>query len=147
MKNAKKAFERDLKKGKEHEQLILNFIKEKYPLAVAVEGYFKGFDIWVPEVDTGVEVKSDEKSKFTGNVVIEIEFGGKPSALSTTTAKYWVIWDGIEYSWFLVDDIWKCIEERELSPVSFTGKGDDVGKKAYLIMKSVLWKYRSSITI
>ena len=60
-----------------------------------IDGYCKEWDIYIPELDEGVEVKSDQKSKHTGNIVIEIEFNGKPSALATTKAKYWVIFDSV----------------------------------------------------
>ena len=46
--------------------------------------YYKEYDIFVPELNIGIEVKSDEKSKYTSNIVIEIEFNNKPSALSTS---------------------------------------------------------------
>lgn len=134
-------FNRDLKRGKYHEQVILNKIQTKYPKANIIDGYCKDWDIWIPELHIGVEVKSDEKSKYTGNIVIEIEFNGKPSALSTTKAKYWVIFDGDKYTWFDVDMIHHCIKENNLQPVEFVGKGDLLSKRAYLIPKSLLYHY------
>ena len=56
-----------------------------------MEGYFKDYDIYVPEINKSIEVKSDEKSKYTNNIVVEVEFNGKPSALSTSKADYWVL--------------------------------------------------------
>ena len=135
-------FKRDLKRGKYHENYILNIIKSKYQKAHIIDGYFKDYDIYVPELNFGVEVKSDEKSKYTNNIVIEIEFNFKPSALSTTKAKYWVIYDGYEYNWFLTDKIKDCIKENKLNPVEFIGKGDTKSKKAYLIKKQILYKYK-----
>lgn len=134
-------FHRDLAKGKEIEYRVLNIIKSKYPLSYIEDGYFKLWDIFVPEKNIGVEVKMDEKSKETGNIVIEIEFGGKPSALATTKAKYWVIYDGYGFKWFLVDSIKKCIIENNLKPVQFTGRGDTKSKIAYLIKKPILYNY------
>ena len=90
----------------------------------------------------GVEVKSDEKSKYTNNIVIEIEFNSKPSALSTTKAKYWVIYDGYVYNWFLTQRLKDCIKDNNLKYVEFIGKGDTKSKKAYLIKKEVLYKYK-----
>lgn len=142
--NPDSVFKRDLEKGLKHEQIVLGYIQQKYPLTVAMKGKWKEFDLWVPEVDMGIEVKSDEKSQETGNLVVEIEFGGKPSALSTTKAKYWVIWDGIEYSWLKVSEIWRCIEENNYRVATFTGRGDRTAKRAYLIPKEELWEYRSS---
>ena len=135
-------FERDLQRGKYHENIILDIIKSKYSKAYIKEGYCKEYDIYVREMNFGVEVKSDEKSKYTNNLVIELEFNNKPSALSTTTAKYWVIYDGIEYNWFITENIKKCILENNLKYVEFVGKGDTKSKKAYLIKKETLYKYK-----
>ena len=128
-------FKRDLKRGKHHENVVLNYIKAKYKNAYIKDGYCKEYDIFVPEMNFGVEVKSDEKSKYTNNIVIEIEFNNKPSALMTTKAKYWVIYDGYSYNWFLTDKIKDCIKDNNLRYAQFTGKGDTKSKKAYLIKK------------
>ena len=135
-------FKRDLKIGKYHEQVILNYIKTKYKNSYIQDGYFKDYDIFVPEMNFGIEVKSDEKSKYTNNIVIEIEFNNKPSALTTTKAKYWVIYDGYKYNWFLTENIKKCILENNLKYIEFIGKGDTKSKKAYLIKKQILYKYK-----
>tara|TARA_R110000744_G_scaffold210890_1_gene330005 strand:- start:120 stop:542 length:423 start_codon:yes stop_codon:yes gene_type:complete len=135
-------FERDLQRGKYHENIILDIIKSKYSKAYIKEGYCKEYDIYVPEMNFGVEVKSDEKSKYTNNIVIEIEFNSKPSALSTTKAKYWVIYDGYVYNWFLTQRLKDCIKDNNLKYVEFIGKGDTKSKKAYLIKKEVLYKYK-----
>lgn len=135
-------FNRDLKRGKHHENVILEVIQKKYPKAFIKDGYCKEYDIFIPELKIGVEVKSDEKSKFTGNIVIEIEFNNRPSALITSKAKYWVIFDGYDYHWFLKDKIKDCILENKLKWVEFIGKGDTKSKKAYLIKKEILYKYK-----
>jgi len=135
-------FYRDLKRGKHHENIILDKIKSKYSQAYIIEGYCKDYDIFIPELNYGIEVKSDEKSKYTNNIVIEIEFNGKKSALSTTKAKYWVIYDGYYYNWFDTNNIKKCIKENNLSYTEFIGKGDTKSKKAYLIKKEILYKYK-----
>jgi len=135
-------FNRDLKRGKYHENVILEVIQKKYPKAYIKDGYCKEYDIFIPELEIGVEVKSDEKSKFTGNIVIEIEFNNRPSALITSKAKYWVIFDGYAYYWFLKNRIKDCIKENHLNWVEFIGKGDTKSKKAYLIKKEILYKYK-----
>jgi len=135
-------FKRDLKRGKHHENVVLNYIKSKYKNAYLIDGYCKEYDIFIPEVNFGVEVKSDEKSKYTNNIVIEIEFNNKPSALITTKAKFWVIYDGYSYNWFLTDKIKDCIKDNNLRYAEFIGKGDTKSKKAYLIKKELLYKYK-----
>jgi len=133
----------DLKVGKIYEQQVLDLIKKKYPLAYIVEGYYKDWDIFIPELKIGIEVKSDKKSLHTGNIVIEIEFNNKPSALNTSKAKWWVIYDGISFNWFLINNIKKCINENNLKYAQFIGRGDTKSKKAYLIKKKLLYKYKS----
>ena len=134
-------FHRDLKAGQIYEDIVLKRIQKKYPKAYIENGYFKEWDIYVPELDIGIEVKSDQKSQYTGNIVIEVEFNSKPSALSTTKAQYWVIFDGQNYIWFKVRDIKRCIKENDCLWATFKGKGDRHSKKAYLIKKELLYKY------
>lgn len=134
-------FYRDLARGKQLEQEVLSMVKAKYQSAYIKDGYFKEWDIFVPEIGIGIEVKSDEKSKYTGNIVIEVEFDGKPSALSTTKADYWVIYDGYKFNWFRPKRIVDCIRDNNLKVARFIGKGDDKFKLAYLIKKELLYKY------
>jgi len=136
-------FTEDLKVGKLYENIVLNKIKEKYPKAYIIDGYCKDWDIYIPELNFGVEVKSDKKSLHTGNIVIEIEMNGKPSALATSKSKWWVIYDGKKYNWFNINNIKKCILDNKLKYVQFIGKGDTKSKKAYLIKKEMLYKYKN----
>tara|TARA_A100000171_G_C2086824_1_gene122459 strand:+ start:248 stop:673 length:426 start_codon:yes stop_codon:yes gene_type:complete len=135
-------FQSDLKVGKIYENIVLEKIQKKYPKAYIQKRYCKDWDIYIPELEMGVEVKSDKKSMHTGNIVIEIEFDNKPSALSTTKADWWVIYDGIDYNWFTVKNIKKCIKDNKLKTITFIGRGDTKQKKAYLIKKNLLYKYK-----
>lgn len=134
-------FYRDLARGEQVEYNILHLIQKKYPNAYKIKGYCKDYDLFIPEIKAGIEVKSDEKSKYTGNIVVEIEFDNKPSALSTTKADYWIWYDGEFITFFKPKDIYKCIEDNNLTVCSFVGKGDVKEKKAYLIKKDMLYKY------
>ena len=134
-------FQDDLTIGESVEKAVLNQIRtgrtpllgEPYPNAYKVEGYFKGYDLFVPEIGVRIEVKSDVKSNHTGNYVIEIEYGGKASALATTEADYWVFWDRECWIWTTP---WRIREAINGLPVrEFTGKGDPKPKKAYLCPK------------
>tara|TARA_R110000744_G_scaffold337529_1_gene442719 strand:- start:596 stop:1021 length:426 start_codon:yes stop_codon:yes gene_type:complete len=136
-------FKRDLEAGKIHENYVLNKIQKKYPKAHMIDGYCKEWDIFIPELECGVEIKSDQKSLYTDNIVIEVEFNNKPSALSTSKAKWWVIFDGNIYNWFLSKNIKRCILENKLKYATFIGKGDSKYKKAYLIKKELLYKYKT----
>ena len=135
-------FKDALIQGKRHEKIVLNRLKKAYPSAYMIEGYFKEYDLFIPEINKSVEVKSDEKSKYTGNIVVEISFGGRPSALSTTKADFWIIYDGYDYNVFKTSEIRKCIAENKLKLVEFIGNGDYKSKEAYLIPKKTLYKYK-----
>ena len=139
------SFKESLESGKEIENSVLSIIKKKYPKSYIIEGYFKDYDIYVPEKNMGIEVKRDEKSKYTGNLVVEIEFNGKPSALSTTKADYWVFYDGDNYIW-ITPTMLKDLTETCGNVVEFIGKGDTKPKKAYLMSKELIKKFAALIT-
>jgi|TARA_R100000656_G_scaffold122785_1_gene98655 hypothetical protein len=138
-------FEKDLAVGVEQERRILKQIKSKYPKTYKIEGYYKEWDIFIPEKNFGVEVKYDKKSQETGNIVIEVEFDGKPSALQTTKAEYWIIFDGKDDVWIKPGRIEDCIIQNGLRYAEFTGRGDRHSKKAFLIKKEVLYPYADKI--
>ena len=118
------------------EEKILKLLKKKYPLSY-IDDTGKAnsdWDIWIPELDYGVEVKMDLESKNTGNLVIEVEMNDKLSALSVTKSKYWVFLTGDEYIWIRPLDIYRFIEQHfEYGRVPFIGNGDNRSKWAYLI--------------
>ena len=139
------AFEQDLVVGIEQEERILKQIQSKYPKAYKIEGYCKEWDLFIPEKNFGIEVKSDKKSQETGNIVIEWEFNGKPSALQTTKAEYWIIFDGEDDVWIKPNRIEDCLIQNRLRYAEFTGRGDRHSKKAFLIKKEVLYPYADKI--
>ena len=134
-------FDIDLERGKQIEEMFLELVHKSYPLAYIVKGYFKDYDIYIPEIKKSVEVKYDEKSRYTDNIVVEVEFNDKPSALSTTKADYWVWYDGINFTIITPENIFKCINETNQKLHSFIARGDKKEKKAYLIKKDLLWQY------
>lgn len=136
-------FAEALEYGKKVEEQVLYCIQKKYPSATIINK-FKGYDIWIPETNFGIEVKCDQKSMETGNIVIEFEFNGKPSAILTTTAKYWVFYDGFKFIWLTPQQIINCVFQSKQHYVSFIGNGDKASKKAYLIKKTELEKYAIS---
>lgn len=133
-------FHDDLRRGQEVERRVLAIVLKDNPSACLINGY-SGYDIWMPEKGWGIEVKYDPRSKETGNYAIEIEMGGKPSALLTTKAKWWVIYDDIQYAWIQPKDIFQCILLNRLRYVEFTGPGDYKPKKVILIEKNLLLAY------
>ena len=138
-------FKESLKDGQKSEQAILSIIQKKYPTAEMMQGYYKYYDIFIPEKNLGVEVKRDEKSKYTGNFVVEVEFNGYPSALSTTRADYWVFYDGESYIWIEPSKL-KSIVHNFGQIREFVGKGDTKPKKAHLIPKYIIKDHACLIT-
>ena len=134
-------FYRDLEEGKKVEDIVLEKIHIKYPLASKLEGKVKPYDIYIPEVNIYIEVKSDKKSLETGNLVIEIEMYNKPSGLNSTKSDVWVVYTGQEFIYIRPQRIWECVSRNMLAPVQFIGKGDTQPKKAYLVKVDELKKY------
>lgn len=133
-------FHEALRMGKRVEEQVLYCIQKKYPSATIIDKY-KGYDIWIPETNFGIEVKCDTMSNETGNFVIEFEFNGKPSAILTTKAKYWVFYDDHKFIWITPTQIINCIFQSKQTFATFVGNGDKVPKKAFLIKKTELIKY------
>ena len=87
-------FRRDLKKAKIAEKEALRIIQKKYPKAHKREGYCKGYDIVIPELNMTIEVKFDLLYKTYGNLFIENTCNNKPSGIETTTAYgWWIFYD------------------------------------------------------
>ena len=133
-------FYTDLDRGIKIELKALEVIKKSYSCATLISA-FKGYDIWIPGCHKSVEVKYDPMSNKTGNIVVEIEMSGKPSALLTTTADYWLFYDDNIFVLIRPKDIIKCIFLNKLVHTEFTAKGDYNSKKAFLIRKEVLFNY------
>jgi len=129
-------FQRDLERGQKIERKVLEMVHLQYPDAYIIEGYCKEGDIYIPSVDSWVEVKYDPMSCQTGNLVIEIEFNGKPSALSTTKSYRWVLYTGKEYIITSPERIKKVV--KNMRPAKFIGKGDTKPKIAYLVKKHLI---------
>ena len=134
------SFNKDLQRGLEIEDRVVSILRKKYPCATLVSA-FKGYDIWIPEINKSVEVKYDPMSCETGNIVVEIEMYGKPSGLMASTADYWVFYDGEMFVIMPTKNIFKCIFDCKLQYVEFVGNGDTRSKKAFLVKKDTLFKY------
>jgi hypothetical protein len=134
-------FYADLERGLEIEKKVLKIVQKKYPKAEIVTA-LKEYDIWVPELQKGIEVKYDPMSCKTGNIVIEFEMNGKPSALMATTADWWIFYDDEVYFSLTPKEIIQVIFNKRLTYKIFTGMGDLYAKKAFLVPKD--WLMESS---
>lgn len=131
------SFAADLERGLEVEKKVLKIIQKKYPKAHIVTA-LKEWDIWVPEIQKGIEVKYDPMSCQTGNIVIEYEMNGKPSALMATGADWWIFYDDEVIFSLTPKEIIQVIFNKKLTHVQFAGSGDRTVKKAFLIPKEWL---------
>ena len=141
-------YENSKKFGDIAEENILNRIRIKYPHAYIDDNSHpnSNWDIFIPEINDGVEVKMDYKSKETGNLVVEVEMNDKPSALSITKSKYWVFVTGYRYIWIKPIQIYRFLEQHPYyNRVSFVGEGDNTSKKAYLINHDIFVKWIYSL--
>ena len=138
-------FDEDLEDGHNAERDVLKLLQTKHPSAVIIPGYCKEMDIYVPEIHKRYEVKKDFKSKYTGNLVVEIFMYGKPSALMTSKADAWVFVTPYKYAFIERERIKDCIIENNLQFTKFVGKGDTEPKSAYLIKEGLLFNYAYKI--
>ena len=136
---------RDAKKfGDIGEEAILERIQKKYPKAFIDD---KGkansdWDIWVPEINLGIEVKMDWESKETGNILIEVEMDNFFTALTVTKATFWVFITGYDLIWITPLEIYRFLEIHHYYGRSdITGTGDEKSKIVRLPALSRFLKY------
>ena len=139
--NSTQNFNKDLQRGRKIEEKILNICKQKYPCSVLIDGKFKDYDLFIPETNKKLEIKGDYRSCETGNIIIELMMFGKPSALLTTKADYWVVYTGKELLWITPIKIIECITINNISSRTLTGQGDTASKVACLIPIETFKKY------
>lgn len=91
------SFSSDLKEGEATEFLFLNYLlsKGRHKGVKKMIGNFKAYDL-IANDGTTYEVKFDRyaRDKKSPNLAIEYECSDKPSGIATTTADYWVQYDG-----------------------------------------------------
>lgn len=139
--NSTQNFKKDLQRGRKIEEKILDICKQKYPCSVLIDGKFKDYDLFIPETNKKLEIKGDYRSCETGNIIIELMMFGKPSALLTTKADYWVVYTGKELLWITPIKIIECITVNNINSRTLTGQGDTASKVACLIPIETFKKY------
>ena len=132
----KMTFEDDLATGMIAEQRILSKVQGRYPLAFQMQGKVKAFDIFVPEVMRGIEVKNDSKAHRTGNVFIEYECDGSGSGITTTLAHTWVYCTKEKEYWVLVEALRGHIEQSKPRTWCNQPEGAVTVVRAYIIPSS-----------
>ena len=124
-------FEKDLETGKVYEKKALELIKRDYPKAFIQDGYFLEWDIYIPELDMGVEVKSDAQYQKTGNFYVEYECNGKPSGIAATKAKQYYIYLDKLYILETEDLKYKC--RKYINTKRDKKGGDNMASKGIII--------------
>ena len=138
-------FKKDLQEGQKSEEDVLKTIKQTYPKAYRIRGYFKHYDIVIPEINKTIEVKSDRAVRETGNYFIETEFNKKDknggiipveAGILTTTADFWVIVDDKLIIIIEIGALRYIFSDYKI--VTLPPKKTSLGGKGYLIKKSTL---------
>ena len=139
--NSTENFKKDLQRGRKIEEKILDICRQKYPCSVLIDGKFKDYDLFIPETNKKLEIKGDYRSCETGNIIIELMMFGKPSALLTTKADFWVVYTGLELLWITPIKIIECITVNNINSRTLTGQGDTASKVACLIPIETFKRY------
>lgn len=134
------SFQTDLAFGEQGELFVLKKLHYKYPKAYKVEGYCKEWDLFVPEKEIGIEVKSDRATHKTGNVVIENKYGGEPSGIETTKATWWAYITKNNLYWITPNKIKECIKDNNLQSLDCAPLGGDTKRKNLYLIKETLFK-------
>ena len=124
-------FYKDLDTGKVFEKKALKLIQKKYPKAYMIEGKFKEWDIYIPELEIGVEVKSDAQYQKTGNFYVEYECRKQPSGISTTKSKYYFIY--LDMLYIIKTDVLKNKCRKYLNTIKDKIGGDYKASKGIII--------------
>ena len=128
-------FTDDLRFGKEAEEDMLGLIRTKYPLAFMVEGKHKAYDIFVPEISAGIEVKCDKQAEQTRNMFIEIECNHEYSGILATTSEWYVYRTTKKVFWTKTSAIktYLISEAQNLKMFRNTPRGETSSVRGYLI--------------
>ena len=139
-----KKFINDLQTGEYYEMELLKHIPHKS--YEKKEGYFKEYDLIVFKKNgfkSTYEVKSDKQINIYGNICIEYMCKNKPSGISTSTAKYWAIFEPKDRNYtlykiptkILIDSIEKKLYKRDCIG------GDNKASRLYLFDKNLFKDY------
>lgn len=137
-------FYKDLQTGLFYETELMKHIKHKsYEQS---QGNFKEYDLKVYKKNGSTstyEVKADKMINITGNICIEYMCRNKPSGISTSTAKYWTIFECKDMNYTIYKIPRKfliyCIENKKY--FKDCNGGDNMASKLYLFKKDLFKDY------
>tara|TARA_B110001454_G_scaffold199103_1_gene203640 strand:+ start:583 stop:1032 length:450 start_codon:yes stop_codon:yes gene_type:complete len=133
----------DIKLGEKLELSVLEkVIKPYFPYAFKIEGLCSEYDIWIPELNDGVEIKYDLTAIKTENLFFESEHNGKKSGINITQSGLWVHYDGTWLFFFTPKAIQNMIKENEIIEQIYRFDINDKRiTKGYLVDKEICEKY------
>lgn len=105
----------------------------------------KGYDLKIISKDWTFEVKNDLMAHQTGNVAIEYESRGKPTALAATTADFWVYKFAGQFYAFRTETLKRKLFEEKQYFKAVTGGDAGSQTKMYLVKVVELKKWGKEI--
>ncbi|MCC6723641.1 MAG: hypothetical protein IT258_03975 [Saprospiraceae bacterium] len=105
----------------------------------------KGYDLKIISKGWTFEVKNDLMAHQTGNVAIEYESRGKPTALAATTAEFWVYKFAGQFFAFRTETLKRKIFEEKQYFKAVTGGDAGSNTKMYLVKVEELKKWGKEI--
>jgi hypothetical protein len=140
-------FNKDLEDGKAAELEVAQRLITRLNLAEddIEHSSSKGYDLKIISKGWTFEVKNDLMAHQTGNVAIEYECRGKPTALAATTAEFWVYKFAGSFFAFKTETLKrKLFEEKQFFREVV---GGDVGSntKMFLVKMAVLKSWGKEI--
>jgi hypothetical protein len=138
-------FKSDLIEGEKGEFAVRDLLRRTYPKTYKREGYFKYYDLIIPEINKTVEVKYDFACARTGNYFIETEFNKKDDygniiavecGIDCTQANYWCEID--DETIIIIDSQALRYFLRDFRIITLPPKLTSLGGKGYLVPKQKL---------
>ena len=129
-------FADDVVVGEGYEKLVLAKIKRKYPLVYKREGYFKDYDLYIPETNESVEVKFDLLSEKTGNFFFEVASDDRPSGLFTSKSDFYIICNTKEMFFFSTDHLINLSKDYRL--LRSGSRGSDASRTGFLLKRNYI---------
>jgi hypothetical protein len=105
----------------------------------------KGYDLKIVSKGWTFEVKNDLMAHQTGNVAIEYECRGKPTALSVTTAEFWVYKFAGQFFAFRTETLRRLLFEEKKYLRQVTGGDAGSNTKMYLVKVEEFKKWGKEI--
>lgn len=138
-------FIKDLEYGLYFETELLKHIS--YKSYEQSKGNFKPYDIKIFKKNGFIstyEVKADRQINIHGNICIEYECRNKPSGITTSTAKYWAIFEVITMDKYALYKIPRKRILKDIENNMYKRKcvgGDNKASNLYLFDKNLYKKY------